>query len=242
MSWWDRNVVEPQKLPVTLLLVAFIVTFLVTRLITRSIRAGRGPFGNVQAGGVHLHHSTPGIILLTAGAVAAVAVPASGQWRAAAAVAIGIGASLVFDEFAMILHLDDDYWTAEGRQSVQAVGLVAACLLLIAVGFAPLGVNGVGDSELGLRLGVVSAVALMAAAVLVCALKGKYRLALVALFVPPVAVAGALRLARPGSWWFRHRYGQSRAARAATRASAFDARWDPRWRRIGNIVAGAPDP
>lgn len=243
MSFWDRNLVEPEKLPLLLLLAAFVVTFLTTRAITRSIRAGRGPFRDVQRGGVHIHHSTIGIIALTIGAAAAVGVPADGPWRAVAAVVIGVGASLVFDEFAMLLHLDDDYWRAEGRQSVQAVGLVAACLLLAAVGFAPFGVNDVGDAELGLRYGVLLVVAITAAAVAACALKGKYRLALVAVFLPPVAVVGAVRLARPGSWWDRRRYrGSGRAVRARDRAAAFDARWYPRWSRIGDIVAGAPDP
>jgi hypothetical protein len=243
MSWWHRNVVEPEKLPLLLLLAAFIVTFLVTRVITRSIRAGRGPFRDVERGGVHLHHSTPGIVLLTAGAAAAVSVPGDGPWRGLAAVVIGIGASLVFDEFAMLLHLQDDYWQAQGRQSVQAVGLVAACLALAAVGFAPLGVDDAGTSELGLRYGVLAVVVLTAAAVVVCALKGKYRLALVAVFLPPVAAIGAVRLARPESWWERRRYAGSpgTTARARGRAAAFDDRWHPIWSRLGDIVAGAPD-
>lgn len=236
--------VEPEKLPLLLLMAAFIVTFIVTRVITRSIRAGRGPFRDVESEGVHLHHSVPGIILLTIGAVAAVGVPGGGPWRALAAIVIGIGASLVFDEFAMLLHLDDDYWQAEGRQSVQAVGLVAACLAFWAIGFAPLGVNDVGTPELSVRYGVLIVVAATAAAVVVCALKGKYRLALVALFLWPVAVVGAIRLARPGSSWDRRRYADSpdKRARARARATAFDDRWHPVWSRLGNLIAGAPDP
>ncbi|HMO00756.1 MAG TPA: hypothetical protein PKD59_15190 [Miltoncostaeaceae bacterium] len=244
MSWWDRNVVEPQKLPLLMLLLAFIVTFLVTRTITRSIRAGRGPFRDIDPAGVHLHHSIPGLILLTAGAVASVAVPPHVGWRSLAAVAIGVGASLVFDEFAMLLHLDDDYWRAEGRQSVQAVGLVTACLVLAVVGFVPFGVEDVGPRELGVRWGVVGLEALTVCAVVVCALKGKYRLALVSVFMPPVAAVGAVRLARPGSLWARRHYAGSSAtlALATRRAEEFDRRWDPMWRRIGNVVAGAPDP
>ncbi len=243
VSWWDRNVVEPEKLPLLLLLAAFIVTFLVTRTITRSIRAGRGPFRDMDPHGVHLHHSIPGLVLLTVGAIVAVAVPPGVPGRAAAAIAIGIGASLVFDEFAMLLHLDDDYWEAEGRESVQAVGLVSACLVLAVVGFVPFGVDDVGPRELGVRWGVVGVEALTVCAVLGCALKGKYRLAMIAVFLPVVAVVGAVRLARPGSWWARHRYAGSPAtlARAQGRADAFDRRWDPMWRRIGNVLAGAPD-
>ncbi len=243
MSWWDRNLVEPEKLPLLLLMAAFIVTFLVTRVVTRSIRAGKGPFRDVESGDIHLHHSTPGIILLTIGAVAAVGVPADGPWRSLTAILIGIGASLVFDEFAMILHLQDDYWQAQGRQSVQAVGLVAACLAFWAIGFVPLGVNNVGGPELRVRYGVLIVVAITGAAVVVCALKGKYRLALVAVFLWPVAAVGAVRLARPGSWWDERRYAGSPAkrARARARAAAFDDRWHPMWSRLGDLVAGAPD-
>ena len=242
MSWWERNIVEPGKLPLLLLMLAFIITFLVTRVITRSIRAGRGPFRDVETGHVHLHHSVPGIVLLTIGAVLAVGVPVNGPGRSFAAVLIGIGASLVFDEFALLLNLKDDYWQAQGRESLQAVGLVAACLAFWAIGFAPLGVNDIGEPELRVRYGVLIVVAITAGAVVVCALKGKYRLALVALFLWPVAVAGAIRLARPGSWWDRRRYSPARSAHARARAEAFDARWHPMWSRLGDLVAGAPDP
>jgi hypothetical protein len=34
----------------------------------------------------------------------------------------------VLDEFALILHLQDVYWSGEGQLSVEAVSLVAACL------------------------------------------------------------------------------------------------------------------
>ena len=164
-------------------------------------------------------------------------VPADGPWRALAAIVIGIGASLVFDEFALLLNLKDDYWQAQGRESLQAVGLVAACLAFWAIGFAPLGVNDVGTPELGVRYGVLIVVAITAAAVVVCALKGKYRLALVALFLWPVAMAGAIRLARPGSWWEHEptrprrrrarRLGRRRSTRGGTRCGAASATSSP---------------
>ena len=46
----------------------------------------------------------------------------------------GVGAALVLDEFAMVLHLDDVYWSSEGRLSADAVTLAAVvmfCALLI---------------------------------------------------------------------------------------------------------------
>ena len=240
---WRRNVSEAGKLPLVLLLCAFVVTWVIVRAITRSIRSGRGRLRDIHAGGTHLHHSTPGIILLTIGAVAAVGVPPRAPWREGAAVVIGVGASLVFDEFAMILHLRDDYWQNEGRQSVEAVGLVAACLGLVAAGFAPFGVDDLRGTELAVRVAGMVVAALTFAAVVVCALKGKYRLGLIAVFAWPVAIVGALRLARPGSRWDRVHYATrpERRARAARRATAFDARWDPRWRRLADLLGGRPD-
>lgn len=46
--------------------VAFLLTFLVVRGITLMIRLGVGPFHNVTAGGLHIHHLVWGILLLIA--------------------------------------------------------------------------------------------------------------------------------------------------------------------------------
>ena len=141
-SWWHRDVIAAGKLPLMLCFLAFVVTFAVTRTITRMIRDGRGPFRNqVTASGTHIHHSVPGIILLIIGAFTAVGGPGSLGWRSFAAIAVGIGTSLVLDEFALILHLQDVYWSGEGQLSVEAVSLTAACLGLALVGFSPFGVK-----------------------------------------------------------------------------------------------------
>jgi hypothetical protein len=241
-SWWTRNVVEPGKLPLLICFLAFVVTFLVTRFITRSIRAGRGPLHDVESGGMHIHHAVPGLVLLLVGAVTAIGAPPVAPWREVAALAIGAGSSLVLDEFALILHLQDVYWSDEGRASVQAVALVVACQAFALVGLAPFGVDDVGDAELGLRLGAVVATGLVIVSVAVCAIKGKYRLALVAVFIPVVALVGAVRLARPGSLWDRRRYRfrPQQRERAHVRMARSDARWDPRLREVGDLVAGRP--
>jgi hypothetical protein len=62
-SWWQRDIIEPGKLPLLVCFTAFIITFLTTRGITRAIRAGHGPFHNISDGGTHVHHAVPGIIL-----------------------------------------------------------------------------------------------------------------------------------------------------------------------------------
>src|SRR6195952_5875633 len=132
---------------------AFVVTFLVTRGITRSIRSGRGPFRDqVTSSGVHVHHAIPGLALLIVAAFVSVGAPGPGPWPIVAAVAVGVGVSLVLDEFALLLHLDDVYWSNEGRVSVDVVSLTAACLGLVLVGVSPFGVEEVNAAELTLRL------------------------------------------------------------------------------------------
>ena len=240
LSWWHRDVIAAGKLPLMLCFVSFVVTFASTRTITRLIRNGRGPFHNVAVGGTHLHHSVPGVILLMIGAFAAVGGPGTLGWRSFSAIAVGIGTSLVLDEFAMILHLQDVYWSGEGQLSVEAVSLVAACLGLALVGFSPVHVEGVDGSELSVRISATGVLAIDACLALVCILKGKYRSALFGLFLPPVGLIGAVRLARPNSIWARHRYRGKRLERATRRAADFDRRWKPLLARWLDFIGGRP--
>ncbi len=240
-SWWHRDVITPGKLPLMLCFLAFVVTFVVTRTITRMIRDGRGPFRNqVTASGTHIHHSVPGIILLIIGAFTAVGGPASLGWRSFAAVAVGIGTSLVLDEFALILHLQDVYWSGEGQLSVEAVSLTAACLGLALAGFSPFGITDIGNFELTLRLTASGVLIIDGVLSFTCVLKGKYRTALFSLFLPLVGVAGAVRLARPSSIWARHRYRGERLERATRRAADFDRRWTPLQSDWENFIGGKP--
>src|SRR5579862_324538 len=240
-SWWHRDVIAPGKLPLMLCFLAFVVTFVVTRTITRMIRDGRGPFRNqVTAGGTHIHHSVPGIILLIIGAFTAVGGPDSLGWRSFAAVAVGIGTSLVLDEFALILHLQDVYWSGEGQLSVEAVSLTAACLGLALVGFSPFGITDIDNIELTLRLTATGILVADGVLSFICVLKGKYRTALFGLFLPLVGLIGAVRLARPSSIWARHRYRGERLDRATRRAADFDRRWAPLQSDWENFVGGRP--
>jgi hypothetical protein len=242
-DWWWRNIVEPGKLPIFLCFAAFVVTFLATRTITRLIRAGDGPFkDNITSSGIHVHHAVPGIILLVSGAFLAIGVPTQEPWPEIAAVAIGIGTSLVLDEFALILHLQDVYWTNEGRLSVEMVSLATACLGLLLIGVVPFGVDDQGDVELSVRLTTIAVIVVDVGCVIVCILKGKFKLGLFGIFVSPLAYVGAIRLARPTSAWARRRYARTprRLARATRRAARHDARWKPLADRVSNLIAGRP--
>jgi hypothetical protein len=123
--------------------------------------------------------------------------------------------------------LQDVYWSGEGQLSVEAVSLTAACLGLALVGFSPFGVKDIDGIELSLRLTATGILIADGVLAFICVLKGKYRTALFALFLPPVGVIGALRLARPSSIWARHYYRGKRLERATRRAADFDQRWGP---------------
>ena len=105
---------------------AFTGMFAGVRGVTWSIRAGRGPFRNLSAGGEHLHHYLWGIGLLAG--VGAVAVRGTDRQRRHPAVALsyGSGLALIVDEFALLLDLKDVYWAKQGRISVDlGVGAIA---------------------------------------------------------------------------------------------------------------------
>ncbi|NMO02103.1 hypothetical protein HH308_12865 [Gordonia sp. TBRC 11910] len=239
-TWWNVEVVDGYKGPLLLSFAAFVITFGVVRVITRLIRAGRGPFKNVSAGGVHMHHSTPGLLLLIVGAFVALGSPPLSAWTYSSGIVVGVGSALVLDEFAMIFRLQDVYWSQEGQLSVNVVTIAAACVGLAAVGVSPVYVGGLAQAAAVARWIVL--VVLMVHLVLVAgtALKGKYPMALIGFFLPPVVWIGAIRLARPTSPWARHRYDDDKRAAAARRAAKFDQRWTPTRRRWDDMVGGTP--
>jgi hypothetical protein len=135
---YRRHFRESRRERLFLASLAFFVTFGVIRLIAHAIRAGVGPFHNIIAGQMHIHHLVLGILLLLLVGYAWLAQLGTGEGRSSAivprltAVLYGVGAALTLDEFALWLHLEDVYWEREGRASVDAVFLFGA---LISAGF-----------------------------------------------------------------------------------------------------------
>ncbi|MFJ6717317.1 MULTISPECIES: hypothetical protein [unclassified Streptomyces] len=242
--WWYRNIVEPGKLPLLLALLSFVLSFLVTRVITRLIRAGKGPFRNVSPGGLHIHHVVPGVVLVIIGGFGAIASGQGGFGALVSAVLFGLGAGLVLDEFALILHLDDVYWSEQGRKSVEIVVLTAALVALVLGGFLPFGVNDLSAGERQSRGLVVLNMAGNFVLALVALWKGKPRTALFGIVVPFVALIGAIRLARPGSPYAKRFYARRPRARARAGLRAFhhDRRWAAPRRKFENFIGGTPDP
>jgi hypothetical protein len=115
---------------------AFYVTFALVRTLTHAIRAGRGPFHNIEMGGRHIHHLVWGILLLLIvgygwlmqiGTDVQSASPWPGRIMA---FLYGVGAALTLDEFALWLNLSDVYWERQGRASIDAVILFGTLLAL----------------------------------------------------------------------------------------------------------------
>ena len=115
------------------MLASFSCTFGITRGITWYIRehGGLGPIQNVVVGSRHIHHFIPGgVLALAAGGVA---IGLKG-YKADKYLALpfGIGVALVLDESALLLELEDVYWTEEGVLSVQIVFAAMAMLSALA--------------------------------------------------------------------------------------------------------------
>ena len=106
---------------------AFTVTFGAVRGITYSIKAGKGPFGNLSVGGEHLHHYMWGIGLVSGVGGVAVHGEDSRRRHPVVAISYGAGLALIVDEFALLLDLKDVYWAKQGRISVD-LGVGASSL------------------------------------------------------------------------------------------------------------------
>jgi hypothetical protein len=249
-AWFSAQVVQTGRMPLFCFFVAFVAGFTGIRVSVRLIRAGvRWWPGNVVAGAVHVHHMVFGVVLMAGGGIAELAAPLhSLAWRGGAAAVFGLGMALVLDEFALILHLRDVYWSNEGRLSVDAVFVAVGVTALLLIGVSPVGVKDVADyhpipGSPAAEATLVLVVAAWFALAGITLLKGKVWTALLGIVLPVVLIPGAIRLARPGSPWARWRYSGHPAKLAAAR------RRDRRLRepviraknRFQDLIAGLQD-
>jgi lysyl-tRNA synthetase, class II len=78
--------------------------------------------------------------------------------------------------------------------------------------------------------------------VVVSYLKGKLFVGTIGIFVPPVALIGAIRLAKPGSPWARSRYADNavKMERARRRDESFHQLWERRKHAVWDVIGGKP--
>jgi hypothetical protein len=116
------------------LLTSFAATFILVRSVTYTLRGRRkvGPFRNLRVGELHIHHYVPGIVIAFAAGTGAI-LTRDERLEPWLAVPFGVGMGLTLDESALLLELEDVYWSREGLLSVQITLAVMAMLGALAL-------------------------------------------------------------------------------------------------------------
>ncbi|HEX2313552.1 MAG TPA: hypothetical protein VHJ17_07470 [Thermomonospora sp.] len=245
-QWFSREIADTGRLRLFCFLVAFIGAFLFIRFSVRMIRRQvRWWPGNVTPGGHHVHHVVFGLVFMCVGGIGGLAVLDGTSGPAGVTAALfGVGTALVLDEFALVLHLEDVYWSEQGRLSVEVVFIAIALCGLLLLGLRPLGVDeAVAEDGTPSALWQVVLVLVADLALAVIALlKGKTWTGLIGLFVGVVALVGSIRLARPGSPWARHRYppGSRKERRALVRERRYRRPVQRLGTTLSDLIAGRP--
>src|ERR1700733_7787914 len=181
----------PSLRPMMWMFVAILVTFLLTRTVTRLIRSGSGGgagLGNVHIGGNHVHHQVFGILIVIGTGIVLISQTPRGAGLDAAAAVFGAGVGLTVDEFALWLHLEDVYWTDQGRKSVDAI----FCVLVITgalIGGAQFATGRIGTAAWWSSVAVIAVNLLLC---VICLLKGKTVTGVTGIFISVVAIVGAI--------------------------------------------------
>ena len=196
---YDHHIQAPGKETHFLILMAFVCSFGFIRTSAHMIRAQVSWWpGNVETkSGTHVHHLVWGILLLLSMGYVGISTDLGSPWFELVAIAFGIGMGLTMDEFALWLNLQDVYWSDKGRQSIDAVVVTTALLVVallglefwIAVWDAVLVLAGMDDGHAWIAVPIQ---AIGIALAVVCFRKGRKLTGIVGLFVPLVAIIGAL--------------------------------------------------
>jgi hypothetical protein len=196
---YDQHIQVPGKETHFLILLAFVFSFAFIRTSTHMIRAQISWWpGNVETkGGLHIHHMFWGILLLMVMGYVGIATAIPDPWFELVAIGFGIGMGLTMDEFALWLTLKDVYWAKQGKQSIQAVMVTVVLLFVALLGLrfwidvwdAFLVLTGAQRNNEWLAIPIqLTGVALA----YVCFRRGRKMAGIVGVFVPLVALIGAV--------------------------------------------------
>jgi hypothetical protein len=242
-EFWHDQLVANGRQGLFLVLLAFLGSFAFIRTSARVTRSGRVPWwpGSVVSdSGVHLHHLVWGICLMLGAGTIGFAFYSSSPTLEICAVLFGIGAGFTVDEFALLVHLDDVYWTKEGRTSIDATLLAAAGMGLVLMGLRPLDIaTGTATQTLGSVAGGLVLFGLVS----LCFAKQRWVHGAIGFFFPPIAIYGAARIGKPGSPWARRFYTTRHPRKQAKADARFrpDRRTDRFKERLRDIVGGETD-
>jgi hypothetical protein len=240
-DFWQK-MVDHEEQGLFLVLVGFILSFGFIRMSTRLMRNPKitwWPGSVVSDSGVHIHHLVFGIVtMMIAGALGFLAFGRS-PLTEICALGFGIGAGLTIDEFALWVHLEDVYWSDEGRSSIDATVIAAAGMLLVLLGFSPLTFDTGSATAV---IGSVISAAFIFSLVAICFAKGRVLHGTIGFFIFPIALYGAARIGKPRSTWARRRYGDRRPQKQATAEDRFrpDRRTERFKNAVRDVVGGKP--
>ena len=221
-----------------LLLAASLLTLACTRAYTRIART-RG-WGSGRIGDVHVHHLVLGIVLVLVSGMLDISLRPSDEVRDWLAIAFGAGAAFILDEFALSVHLHDVYWTPAGRHSIEVSLMWVLLGLLLLVGISPFGIH--DHTEVPRTIGFALVAVSIVLSIVTC-LKGKLTLGLLSIFLPPVGLVAAMRVARPGSVWASvfYRDNPEKLARAQERFDPAHSASERFRHRLHDLIGGAHD-
>lgn len=132
MPNFNQNINSPTtKRIISIIVFSFLTTFIIARAFVYLVLNHWMPNFFLTVNGVHIHHFTYGVVILTMVGLYLILKRPSTDSRTFlwSVLLYGIGLGLTFDEFGMWIHLKDDYWI---RHSYDAVIIVVLFLLNIA--------------------------------------------------------------------------------------------------------------
>jgi hypothetical protein len=134
---YRRSFSDPRRERLFIASLSLVLAFAGVRVITHLIHLGEGgPFHYIYYRGTHIHHLVIGILLLLAVGYLWLAQIGTGIGQSSrrtsrlTAILYGVGAALTLDELALWVNLEDVYWLPQGRESIDAVIIFAAILLI----------------------------------------------------------------------------------------------------------------
>lgn len=243
MTWYQDLLVDTGRAPAFWLLIGFVLTFVATRAVTRRIRTramrerpdrprGRRVLADIHIAGVHVHHQVWGILLVLVVGLVHFRFDPSSPWLEVLALLFGAGAALALDQFALWVHLDDVYWSEQGRKSIDAILVATAVAAAMVTLASPVGFIREQDTAAWV---LMAALVVHFTLVVWCFLKGKRYLAVVGMVVPGLPLIGVLRLAKSTSFWAKRFYSLEKRARARHR---FSHDYPARWNRLRDWIGG----
>lgn len=114
-----------------LILFIFLITFAISRLTVYLVVDHLIPDFFLTVNGVHIHHYAYGVIILAISGLYYLLrrpTPGTSSFRFLT-VFYGVGLGLTFDEFAMWIRLEDEYWVRQSYDAIIIIGLILLNML-----------------------------------------------------------------------------------------------------------------